>query len=62
MLNYKCLIYSLIYSLGFRFGLPDLTRAEKTIINAGNKVHQLYEQKLAAPKEPLRLMTILPAG
>jgi hypothetical protein len=36
--------------LGYRFGLPELGLAEKTITNAVNKVRQLYEQKLAAPK------------
>ena len=36
--------------LGYRFGLPELGLAEKTITNAVNKVRQLYEQKQTAPK------------
>ena len=41
--------------LGYRFGLPDLTLAEKTITNAVNKVRQLYEQKQTAPKRAAML-------
>jgi RNA-directed DNA polymerase len=41
--------------LGYRFGLPELGLAEKTITNAVNKVRQLYEQKLAAPKRAAML-------
>ena len=41
--------------LGYRFGLPELGLAEKTITNALNKVRQLYEQKLAAPKRAAML-------
>jgi hypothetical protein len=41
--------------LGYRFGLPELGLAEKTISNAVNKVRQLYEQKLAAPKRAAML-------
>lgn len=37
--------------LGYRFGLPALGVAEKTITNAVNKVRQLCEQKLAAPQK-----------
>jgi hypothetical protein len=53
--------------LGYGFGLPELGLAEKTITNAVNKARQPTlsiekEQKLAAPKEPLCLMTILSAG
>ena len=29
---------------------------------AAEKLHRLYEQKQTAPKEPLRLMSISPAG
>jgi hypothetical protein len=41
--------------LGYQFGLPELGLAEKTIANAVNKVRQLYEQKLAAPKRAAML-------
>ena len=41
--------------LGYRFGLPELGLAEKTITNAVNKVRQLYEQNLAAPKRAAML-------
>ena len=41
--------------MGYRFGLPELGLAEKTISNAVNKVRQLYEQKLAAPKRAAML-------
>jgi hypothetical protein len=41
--------------LGYRFGLSDLALAEKTITNAVNKVRQLYEQKLTAPKRAVAL-------
>jgi hypothetical protein len=46
--------------LGYRFGLPELGLAEKTITNAVNKVRQptLFiekEQKLAAPKRAAML-------
>jgi hypothetical protein len=41
--------------LGYRFGLPELGLAEKTITNAVNKVRQLYAQKLAAPKRAAML-------
>jgi RNA-directed DNA polymerase len=41
--------------LGYRFGLPELGLAEKTITNAVNKVRQLYGQKLAAPKRAAML-------
>jgi hypothetical protein len=46
--------------LGYRFGLPDLALAEKTIINAVNKVRQptLFierEQKQTAPKRAAML-------
>jgi hypothetical protein len=41
--------------LGYRFGLPELRLAEMTITNAVNKVRQLYEQKLAAPKRAAML-------
>jgi RNA-directed DNA polymerase len=41
--------------LGYRFGLPELGLAEKTITNAVNKVRQLYEQKQTAPKRAAML-------
>ena len=41
--------------LGYRFGLPALGGAKKMITNAVNKVRQLYEQKLAAPKRAAML-------
>ncbi|WP_342805613.1 reverse transcriptase domain-containing protein [Alteromonas sp. M12] len=41
--------------LGYRFGLPELALAEKTITNAVNKVRQLYEQKQTAPKRAAAL-------
>jgi RNA-directed DNA polymerase len=41
--------------LGYRFGLPELGLAEKTISNAVNKVRQLYEQKQTAPKRAAML-------
>jgi hypothetical protein len=41
--------------LGYRFELPELGLAEKTITNAVNKVRQLCEQKLAAPKRAAML-------
>ncbi|MFT4939910.1 MAG: hypothetical protein ACI88A_002959 [Paraglaciecola sp.] len=41
--------------MGYRFGLPDLALAEKTITNAVNKVRQLYEQKQTAPKRAVAL-------
>jgi len=41
--------------LGYRFGLPALGLAEKTITNAVNKVRQLYEQKQTAPKRAAML-------
>ena len=41
--------------LGYRFGLPELGLAEKTITNAVNKVRRLYEQKQSAPKRAAML-------
>ena len=41
--------------LGYRFGLPELGLAEKTITNAVNKVRRLYEQKQSAPKTAVAL-------
>ena len=41
--------------LGYRFGLPELGLAEKTITNAVNKVRQLYEQKQTATKRAAML-------
>lgn len=41
--------------LGYRFGLPRLALAEKTMANAVNKVRQLYEQKQTAPKRAAML-------
>jgi RNA-directed DNA polymerase len=41
--------------LGYRFGLPELGLAEKTITNAVNKVRRLYEQKQSAPKRAVAL-------
>ena len=41
--------------LGYRFGLPHLAVAQKTISNAVNKVIQLYEQKQTAPKRAVSL-------
>jgi RNA-directed DNA polymerase len=41
--------------LGYRFDLPELGLAEKTITNAVNKVRQLYEQKKTAPKRAAML-------
>ncbi|MFT5542334.1 MAG: RNA-directed DNA polymerase [Arenicella sp.] len=41
--------------LGYRFGLPDLALTEKTIINAVNRIRQLYEQKQTAPKRAVML-------
>jgi hypothetical protein len=41
--------------LGYRFGLPELGLAEKTITNVVNKVRQLYEQKQTAPKRAAML-------
>ncbi|WP_197517641.1 reverse transcriptase domain-containing protein [Colwellia sp. PAMC 20917] len=41
--------------LGYRFGLPRLTLAVKTIINAVDKVRQLYEQKQTAQKRAVAL-------
>ncbi|MFT6899374.1 MAG: RNA-directed DNA polymerase, partial [Paraglaciecola sp.] len=41
--------------LGYRFGLPDLALAQKTISNAVNNVIQLYEQKRTAPERAVAL-------
>jgi hypothetical protein len=41
--------------LGYRFGLPELGLAEKTISNSVNKVRQLYEQKQTATKRAAML-------
>jgi hypothetical protein len=41
--------------LGYRFGLPELGLAEKTIADAVNKARQLYEQKQTAPKRAAML-------
>jgi RNA-directed DNA polymerase len=41
--------------LDYRFGLPELGLADKTMINAENKVRQLYEQKQTAPKRAAML-------
>ena len=41
--------------LGYRFGLPDLALAQKTISNAVNNVIQLYEQKQTAPERAVAL-------
>jgi hypothetical protein len=36
--------------LGYRFGRQALALVEKTVINAVNKMRQLYEQKRTAPE------------
>jgi hypothetical protein len=41
--------------LGYRFGMPNLALAEKTIINAVNNIIQLYEQKQTAPQRAVAL-------
>jgi hypothetical protein len=46
--------------LGYRFGLPELALAEKTIINTVNEVRQptlliIREQKQMAPKRAVAL-------
>jgi hypothetical protein len=48
--------------LGYRFGLPELDLAEKMIINAVNKVLQLYEQKQTVPKRAVALDNYITAG